>query len=90
MSHKVIYTKDALKDLKKLDRYISYRLVKKIAFWAQQKDPLRFARPLKGISPARYRFRVGDYRIIFSIGEKKEIFVLFILMIKHRREIYRI
>lgn len=90
MSYKVIYTKDALKDLRKLDQYISCRLVKKIAFWAQQKDLLHFAKPLKGISPARYCFRVGDYRIIFRVGGKGEIFVLFILMIRHRREIYHI
>ncbi|MBI4995266.1 type II toxin-antitoxin system RelE/ParE family toxin [Candidatus Peregrinibacteria bacterium] len=90
MSYKVIYTKDAIKDLKKLDQSIAHRIIKKIDFWTQQKDPLHFAKPLRGLVPARYRFRVGDYRIIFSIGEKGEFFVLFILMIKHRREIYRV
>lgn len=90
MSYRVIYTKDALKDLKKLDQFISHRIIKKIDFWAQQKDPLHFAKPLKGILPVRYCFRVGDYRIIFSTGEKGDFFVLFILMIRHRREIYRI
>ena len=90
MSYKIIYTKDALNDLKKLDQCVSHRIIIKIDFWAQQENPLHFAKPLKGLTPARYRFRVGDYRIIFSIGEKEEISVLFILMIKHRREIYRI
>ncbi|HUD81721.1 MAG TPA: type II toxin-antitoxin system RelE/ParE family toxin [Patescibacteria group bacterium] len=32
-----------------------------------------------------YRFRVGDYRVVFDLNKNKII----ILMIEHRREVYR-
>lgn len=38
---------------------------------------------LKGL----YKFRVGDYRIVYSVSQDKEL--LTVQMIGHRREIYR-
>lgn len=84
----VAYADNALKDLRSLDKQVATRIVKKIIFFAGQKDLFRFAKPLKGLGEGRYRFRVGDYRAIFKIDHDGSLEILMILRVKHRREIY--
>ena len=48
-------------------------------------DPLKYARKLIDPKLGGYRFRIGDYRVVFDI-ENDEIVVL---RIGHRKEIYR-
>lgn len=86
--YKVIYSKKSDKDLEALDLDVARRITSKIEFFAEQKNPLWFATKLKRQNIGDYRFRVGDYRIIFDIDEKGIIKILFILRIKHRKEIY--
>lgn len=38
-------------------------------------------------SRARYRVRVGDYRIIYEIADA--VLIVIVLRIGHRREVYR-
>ncbi|MEK7523683.1 MAG: type II toxin-antitoxin system RelE/ParE family toxin [Patescibacteria group bacterium] len=90
MSYRIEYTKEATRDLKKLDFSTAQRMVKKIHFWGYQPDPLHFAKPLQGMGPNKYRFRVGDYRIIFEINKRGQLVVLLILRVAHRREVYRV
>lgn len=90
MKYEVFYSGEARADLRKLDSLSINRILKKIDFWQQQENPLRFAQPLKGIFKGRYKFRVGDYRIIFRVDSKGAIIILFILQIRHRREVYRV
>lgn len=85
--YKTEYTKKAQNDLRRLDYSISGRIVKKIDFFISQKEPLKFAKKLK-MGTERYRFRVGDYRVIFKIDERGNIKILMILRIKHRKDIY--
>ncbi len=50
-----------------------------------QADPLHFAAPLTKSADAQYRYRVGNYRILFDIeGEN-----IVILHIQHRKEVYK-
>ncbi|MDA1060654.1 MAG: type II toxin-antitoxin system RelE/ParE family toxin [bacterium] len=86
--HKVIYSQNAIKDLYKLDKVLSERIIKKIHFFSQQKDIHKFAKPLKDFGQNKYRFRIGDYRAIFKIDQSGKIAILMILNIKHRKEIY--
>ena len=67
ISIKVIYTADALKSLQNLERVTSKRIYLKIDFYISTSDPLVHAKPLSGKLQGFYRFRVGDYRIIFSV-----------------------
>jgi mRNA interferase RelE/StbE len=46
---------------------------------------LRFAEKLSDPILGEYRFRIGDYRVIFDIQEDEII----ILRVGHRREIYK-
>jgi len=49
------------------------------------KDPLGYARRMVDPSLGSYKFRVGDYRVIFDL-EGDEIIVL---RVGHRKEIYQ-
>jgi len=89
--YKIAYNKWARLDLKRLNEGTAERIIKKIKFYAEQEDPLSFAKQLKGFVPNRYRFRVGDYRVIFMVDDENlEIRILVILRIKHRKDIYRL
>lgn len=66
------------------------RILKKIAFFASQKNPSRFAKKLKDFALGEYRFRIGDYRVLFDVDHKGNIFILMILRIKHRKDIYEL
>lgn len=48
-------------------------------------NPLKHAESLKQSELGSYRFRIGDYRVVFDL-EGDEIVVL---RVGHRREIYR-
>ncbi|MEO8326039.1 MAG: type II toxin-antitoxin system RelE/ParE family toxin [Nitrospirota bacterium] len=50
-----------------------------------QSDPLKHTENLTDSQLGSYRFRVGDYRIIFDLVGSEIV----VLRIGHRREIYR-
>ena len=86
--YKVIYSKNSVKDLRKLDRVVALRIVRKILFFSKQKDVFISAKPLIGLGENKFRFRIGDYRAIFTVDRSGKIHILMILNIKHRKEIY--
>jgi len=86
--HQLIYYKKAVSDLKKLEKKTAARIIKKLTFYATQKDPLVFASALIQFGKNKYRFRIGTYRVIFQKGSKGRIQILYILRIKHRKDIY--
>src|ERR1700680_3693097 len=55
----------------------------KMRFYAAQSDPLKFAEALMGSN--EYRFRVGDYRVIFEVLHD----IIWVIVIKRRDEAYR-
>lgn len=75
----------AIRDLKKLSKDIQVRIIKKLDYFVSTENPLVFADHLINYELGSYRFRVGDYRIIFDVVDE----VLIILTLGHRREIYR-
>lgn len=86
--HRIEYTFSARVDLRKLEKIHAKRIIGKIAFWAEQKNPLKFAKRLNNSSLGTYRFSVGDYRIIFDCDHRGNILILMILRIKHRKDVY--
>ncbi|MBY0310185.1 type II toxin-antitoxin system RelE/ParE family toxin [Patescibacteria group bacterium] len=89
MSATVIYSDDALQQLKKLSPLIAKRIVLKIADNASQAEPLARAKALQGRLSGKYRYRIGDYRVVFTYDGKGGIVVLIVLTIKHRKDVYR-
>jgi len=87
--HGVVYTKKARKDLKSIEVKDAKRIVGKVFYFSQQKDPLKFAKKLKGTLMGEYRFRVGDYRVVFDVDKQGNIKIILILTVKHRKEVYK-
>lgn len=83
MSYTLLYTRTAYKDIRKLDIIVKKKIKKKIEEYAV--DPLQYAKRLINSSIGTYRWRVGNYRIVFDIDEDKIV----ILRVGHRREIYK-
>ncbi len=83
MKYRLIYTHRAIRDIDALDTSVKQRIGKTLLRYAS--DPLQHAEPLKQSELGSYRFRIGDYCVVFDI-EGDEIVVL---RIGHRRDIYR-
>ena len=76
------------KDIRKLDRQIAKRIIKKIEWLAKQSkipsSPIRYLpKNLGGLQ----KYRVGDWRILFWLDHKKKEIVLY--GVRHRRDIYK-
>lgn len=81
--HKIVFTRRVFKDLDKIPKDVKDRIGQKLQEYAQ--EPLKYAKKLASEKIGTYRFRVGDYRIVFDI-ENDEIIVL---RVGNRRDIYR-
>ena len=79
----IVLTKNAKKDLDKLDGVLIKRIASKLIYLKM--DPIGLSKSLVDFSQGSYRYRVGDYRICFDI-EKNMIVVN---RIRHRREVYK-
>ena len=88
MNYKVVYTKKSLGQLKKLDRKVAGNIVRKVSFYARNNSK-NYAKKLKHPAFGEYRFRVGDWRVIFDLDKSGKINILFILAIKHRKGVYK-
>ena len=79
----LIYTQRSIRDLRKLDGTTKLRIGK--ALLRLQEDPLKHAEKITDQTVGSYRFRIGDYRVIFDLKGDEIV----ILRVGHRREIYR-
>ena len=89
MKFELRWTIDAVRDLRALDCVNSDRITRKVSWFIAQTHPLRHAESLSGIYAGIYRFRIGDYRVLFEIDAGVQIRILIVLRVKHRREAYR-
>lgn len=87
MGYKLILLPDAEKQLRRLERIIAKRILKKLTRTMQQQNPLRYAKPLKDSAIGDLRFRIGDYRAVALVDQKKSL--ILIVAIGHRRDIYQ-
>ena len=69
MGYKVVFTDEALKDLDKLDKKTITIIIKKIRWFSEQDNLLKFAKVLKYDAIGQYRFGIGSYRVIFDINK---------------------
>ncbi|MBI5413058.1 type II toxin-antitoxin system RelE/ParE family toxin [Candidatus Peregrinibacteria bacterium] len=78
-----LITPDFTKSLEKLDFEIQKQIKEKLIYLSDQENPLFLAKRLKGYKNI-FRFRAGDFRIVFRLSQKK----IFLLLVKHRKDIY--
>lgn len=82
----IVFKPSAQKQLLKLDRTTQQRIGKKLIYYMEQKDPLSYSIKMADSNlDGEYRFRIGDYRVVFDIVDEKVI----ILKIQHRRDVYK-
>jgi mRNA interferase RelE/StbE len=86
LAYDLIWNEGVLKDLKALDRRKARELVDSIKSRLAA-NPVGLGKPLKGVFKGLYRYRYGDYRVIYVLdrADKKVI----ILHIRHRKDVYR-
>lgn len=75
----------AVRDFKKLPKNIQKKLLKKLDFYVGTGKPLAFCDRLINFEIGSYRFRIGDYRVIFDVEDE----IIVILTLGHRKEIYK-
>ena len=75
MSYSVKWDDGTAEDLKTLGKAEALRIIKKIKTHLV-KDPLNLGKPLSGNLASLYRYRIGDYRVIYQIIQNELIVVV--------------
>ena len=88
MKYTVVFTDEALKALKKLDKYT----VLLLTAWIRKNlegcsDPRIHGKGLTSNRSGQWRYRVGDYRLIADISD--QTITILILNVGHRKDIYK-
>ena len=88
MKYKVEYTKQAVKQLKKLDKTTASLIIG----WIEKnlvecENPRQYGKGLVANHRGEWRYRIGNYRLIADIQDEK--ITILILNVGHRREIYK-
>lgn len=87
MKYKVMFTNEAKKQLKKIDKYVASLILGWIEKNLQNcENPRLYGKALIVNKSGQWRYRIGDYRLICEILDK-EITIL-VLEVGHRRFIY--
>lgn len=90
MVYKLVYSKQAEKDLARLDNAIAVKILKNLDLLIKLMNPFVKAKKLTGFGIPTYRFRVGDYRVVFRKDERTgRLVILVVLRIAHRKEVYK-
>ncbi|MFO7612775.1 MAG: type II toxin-antitoxin system RelE/ParE family toxin [Clostridia bacterium] len=88
MKYQVEYTKMAVKQLQKMDKKITAFIVSFIEEkLVDCENPRLHGKALQGNKNDKWRYRVGDYRILAKIDD--DIIVIIVVEIGHRKEIYK-
>jgi mRNA interferase RelE/StbE len=83
MSYNLVYTHKAAKDIQKIEATVRKRIGRTLLRYKE--DPTKYSRKMINSEHGSYRFRIGDYRVIFDIENDNIV----VLRIGHRKEIYR-
>lgn len=87
MVWRIEISETAKKQLAKFDRQVQVDILRYLRErLATKEDPRRYGAPLRRDLAGRWKYRVGDYRLICEIQDEK-ILVL-VLMVGHRSKIY--
>lgn len=89
MKYTVVFSKEALKDLKKLDKHTAALIIG----WVRKnlegcENPRAHGKGLTAILSGKWRYRVGDYRLLADIQDDKVVIMM--LRVGHRSEIYKL
>jgi len=83
LNYKIVFKKSVARDLKKIDKEQATKILKKIEDELPEKAETLPV--LTGKFSGLRKFRIGDFRVIFSIIGDTAL----VLRIRHRKEAYR-
>lgn len=87
MAWRIDVTETAKKQLAKLDRQVQADIVRYLRErLAGDDDPRRYGAPLRRELAGRWKYRVGDYRLICEIQDRK--ILILVLMVGHCGTVY--
>ena len=79
---------NARSDLRRLDPPVQRRVIQFLEQRVLANDnPRRLGKPLHGDKGDLWSYRVGDYRIVCLIEDRRLVVV--VVSVRHRREVYR-
>jgi len=88
LAWQIEFDSEAEDDLKKIDREMQRRIMRYLRERiATGKDPRRFGAPLRRELSGLWKYRLGDYRIICRIEDKRV--VVYVIRVGHRKDIYK-
>ena len=87
MVWRIEVTETARKQLAKLDHPVRSEIVRYLRERIQtDEDPRRYGAPLRKGLAGRWKYRVGNYRLICQIQDEKVL--VLVLMVGHRSKVY--
>ncbi len=88
MKYQVEFSKLALKQLKKMDKYTSSMIISYIKKkLVNTENPRQYGKALQGMHNDKWRYRVGNYRLLAKIQDEKVLITL--VEIGHRKDVYK-
>ena len=85
MSFKVVWSQTALDNLKKIEKPYWQKIYDRVGEYLAR-DPMKIGKPLTGNLAGIYRYRYGDYRVLYILDLETK--TMRILEAGHRRKIY--
>lgn len=86
MAYKVILLEQAIEDLSSLDKKIAQQILYKVGTYLV-KSPETIGKPLKGEFSGFFKYRVGNWRVIYYLEQEKN--TLTVTKIHHRSTVYK-
>ncbi len=86
MAYELLITKRAKRDIDTLETVVRVRLGRKLRQLAEADDIKPMVRALIDSKIGEYRFRIGDYRVLFDLVDQVTIVIL---RVQHRKDVYR-
>ena len=84
---KIVFSEQAVKQFSKLDRYTQTFIHSWIIKHLKNViDPRKIGKPLVGNHKGKWRYRVGDYRLLCQIIDNE--ITIIIITVGHRKEVY--
>ena len=72
--------------IRRLDRVVVGRVMKRLAWFSENFEKMK-PEALTGTYAGLFKFKIGDYRIIYSINHEKK--TLHVVLFNHRNVAYR-
>ena len=85
---KIVYSKDALKFLSKLDKKSVIRIREAINGLVSD-PPAGDIKVMQGYKDGRMRLRVGSWRVIYRLEDEQTVRIIFVIDIGNRGDIYK-